>query len=141
MVKHKISIKARLILYNKGKILLLKQTKPNGGNYSLVGGTIEFEEFAKEALIRESYEEAGILLKAKDLTLVHVLQKNKKNEQRLVLYFKAKKWNGDIKTREPHKFIDAIWFPLNDLPKNMTSSVKQALVKSGKGILFSKLGQ
>ncbi len=139
MDRNKISIKARLILYNKGKILLLKQTKPNGGNYSLVGGTIEFEEYAKEALIRESFEEAGIILKAKDLTLVHVLQKNKKNEQRIILYFKAKKWNGDIKTREPHKFIDAIWFHLNNLPDNITPTVQQALRKYRKGIMYSTI--
>ena len=140
MIRKKISLKARLILYSKGKILLLKQTKPNGGNYSLVGGTIESTEFAKEALIRESFEEAGIVLKAKDLTLVHVLQKNKKAEQRLVLYFKAKKWNGDIKTREPHKFIDAIWFRLDKLPNNITGTVSQALTKYRKGILYSTLG-
>ncbi len=139
MDRNKISIKARLILYNKGKILLLKQTKPNGGNYSLVGGTIEFEEYAKEALIRESFEEAGIILKAKDLTLVHVLQKNKKNEQRIILYFKAKKWNGDIKTREPHKFIDAIWFHLDNLPDNITPTVQQALRKYRKGIMYSTI--
>ena len=139
MIRNKISIKARLILYNKGKILLLKQTKPNGGNYSLVGGTIEFEEYAKEALIRESFEEAGIILKAKDLTLVHVLQKNKKTGQRIILYFKAKKWNGDIRTREPHKFIDAIWFNLDNLPNNITPTVQQALRKYRKGILFSTI--
>ena len=54
-------VKARVILYDQGRILLLKQTKPNGGNYTLVGGTVEQEEFAVEALIRESKEEAGIM--------------------------------------------------------------------------------
>ena len=71
----RMRFKVRLILYHKGKILLIKQTKPNGGNYTLVGGNIEHMEFAKETLIRESYEEAGIILKTKDLQLVHVLQK------------------------------------------------------------------
>ena len=45
-------IKARVILYDQGRILLLKQTTPNGGNYTLVGGTVEAEEYAREALIR-----------------------------------------------------------------------------------------
>ena len=39
----KSSLKVRLILFNQGKILLLKQTKLNGGNYPLVGGNVEFE--------------------------------------------------------------------------------------------------
>lgn len=139
MNDHKISLKSRLILYHKGKILLLKQTKPNGGNYSLVGGTIERSEFAKESLIRESYEEAGIIIKKKHLSLVHVLQKNKRNEQRVVLYFKASKWKGDIRSKEPHKFIDAEWFDLNALPKNMTDTVKQVFIEYRKGRLFSTL--
>ncbi len=58
MANRKVSLKARLILYHKGKILLLKQTKPNGGNYTLVGGTVENFEYARQSLIRESYEEA-----------------------------------------------------------------------------------
>jgi 8-oxo-dGTP pyrophosphatase MutT (NUDIX family) len=137
MPKFKISLKARLILYHKGKILLLKQTKPNGGNYTLVGGTIEKKEFAKEALIRESYEEAGILIKEKELSLVHVLQKNEKGGQRIILYFKAKKWEGEIGSKEPDKFSHAKWFSLDGLPKNMTGTVKQVLKSYIKGIPFS----
>ena len=94
MSQFKIRFKVRLILYHKGKILLIKQTKPNGGNYTLVGGNIEMMEFAKETLIRESFEEAGIVLRAKDLQLAHVLQKVGKKEQRMVIYFKAYKWDG-----------------------------------------------
>ena len=94
MPPFKKNLKVRLILYHKGKILLLKQTKPNGGNYSLVGGNIESSEFARQTLIRESYEEAGIILQESDLQLVHVLHKTtkKKKAHRIVLYFKAYKW-------------------------------------------------
>ena len=53
----KSSLKVRLILFNQGKILLLKQTKLNGGNYTLVGGNVELGETSKEALVRECKEE------------------------------------------------------------------------------------
>ncbi|KAA3623426.1 MAG: NUDIX hydrolase [Bacteroidetes bacterium] len=141
MANNKITLKARLILYHKGKILLLKQTKPNGGNFTLVGGNIEKREYAQEALIRESYEEAGILLREKDLSLVHVMQKNRGKEQRVVLYFKAKKWEGEITSKELHKFDHAKWFPLDQLPKNMTGTVKQALKAYRKGIMYSELNK
>ncbi|MCB0654396.1 MAG: NUDIX domain-containing protein [Saprospiraceae bacterium] len=139
MPDFKISLKARLILYHKGKILLLKQTKPNGGNYTLVGGNVESREYALEALIRESYEEAGIIIREKDLSLVHVMQKNKGKEQRVVLYFKAKKWEGEIESREPHKFADVKWFPLDELPRNITGTVKQALKAYRNGIMYSQM--
>ena len=84
------TIKARLILYHKGKILLLEQTKPNGGNYTLVGGTVEEREFARQALIRESFEEAGIRLREEDLQLVHVLHKIIDEEHRFGVSHKEK---------------------------------------------------
>ncbi len=134
----KIALKARLILYHKGKILLLKQTKPNGGNYTLVGGNVEKYEFAKQSLIRESYEEAGILLRAEDLQLVHVLHKVKNGQHRIVLYFKAYRWEGNLKARETHKFKEAEWFFLDGLPPNLTQTVRQVLEEYRNGMLYSE---
>lgn len=134
----KVTLKVRLILYHKGQILLLKQTKPNGGNYTLVGGNIEEGESARQCLVREAREEAAILLKEKDLTLVHVLQKVKNNEQRIVLYFKAYRWEGELQSREPHKFKEAQWFHLDELPRNLTSTVRQVLEEYRQGNLFSE---
>ena len=139
MTKLKVSLKVRLILYHKGKILLLRQTKPNGGNYTLVGGNIEQKEFAKETLIREAYEEAGILLKQRNLQLVHVMHKLKKGEQRIIMYFKAYKWDGELRARETNKFKDAEWFSLDKLPPNLTVTVRQVLNKYKKGSSYSEL--
>lgn len=139
MAKHKVRLKARLILYDKGKILLLKQTKPNGGNYTLVGGNIEKKEYAKASLIRESFEEAGINLKSKDLNLVHVLQKNTSKEQRIVFYFKANKWEGKVRSMERDKFKAAEWFHLNQLPKNLTTTVSHVMKEYRKGNLYSEI--
>ena len=79
MALEKITLKTRLILYHRGSIMLLKQTKPNGGRYTFVGGTIESSEFAKQTLVREAFEEAGIVLQTDDLRLAHVLHKKDKN--------------------------------------------------------------
>jgi 8-oxo-dGTP diphosphatase len=138
MANGKIALKARLILYYKGKILLLRQTKPNGGNYTLVGGTVESNEYARQSLIRESYEEAGIILKEKDLKLVHVLHKNRKGAHRVVLYFKAYRWEGELKARERHKFKEAEWFDLEHLPKNLTETINHVLEEYRKGNLYSE---
>ncbi len=134
-----ISLKARLILYDKGKILLLKQTKPNGGNYTLVGGTVEKNETARQSVIRESFEEAGIVIDKKDLKLVHVLQKLKGGEQRLTLYFKAYKWSGNLGSKEKSKFKKVEWFDLDHLPPNMTATVNHVLKAYRHGILYSEL--
>lgn len=141
MSKQAVNLKARLILYFKGQILLLKQTNPNGGNYTLVGGNVESEEFARQSLIREAYEEAGVILKEEDLQLVHVLHKVNGNEHRLVLYFKAYKWEGELKAKETHKFKEAEWFELDNLPKNLTETVRGVLREYRKGRLYSELSK
>ena len=73
MAVKKILLKARLIVEEQGEILLLKQTKNNGGKYTLIGGTVEDYEFAKKALIRESNEESGIVIEKENLHLYYAV--------------------------------------------------------------------
>jgi len=133
-----LKYKARLILYDRGKILLLKQRRGNGGNYTLVGGTVEQKEFARESLIRETLEEANIKIEAKDLSLVHVLHKRTKKGQRINLYFKASKYKGSLMNVEEHKFKAVQWFPINNLPNEVTHTVRQALESYRAGVLYSE---
>lgn len=126
MAKRKL-FKVRLILEHKGHLLMLKQTNQNGGKYTLVGGNVEEDEFPIRALIRESEEEAGISLREKDLELVHTLFKRKANDLRVVMYFKAVRWKGELEARERDKFKKVAWFPIDNLPKNTSNTVKYML--------------
>jgi len=137
-MKIRIFLKVRLILFNQGKILLLKQTRGNGGNYTLVGGGVEEGETCRIALVRECREEAGITLSENDLRLVHVLQKTSGRNQGLVLYFKAFRWEGELQRTEPHKFRAAEWHDLHKLPTNLTSSVKKVLRRYKEGLLYTE---
>ncbi len=139
MAKFPVTLKARLLLFDRGHLLLLRQTKPNGGNHTLVGGTVEAGEFAKAALVRESFEEAGIILEEEDLELVHVLHKRGANEHRIVFYFRTDKWIGLAKSRERRKFKSADWFAVDALPKNLTKTVSQVLTCLKRGDTYSEI--
>ncbi len=139
MAKFAVSLKARLLLQDHGKILLLKQTKPNGGNYSLVGGTIERKEFAIQSLIRESWEEAGIKLADDDLELVHVLHKKSNRSHRIVLYFRAYHYIGSPQSREKKKFENVEWFSLKQLPPKLTGTVRHVLKAYNAGLMYSEM--
>jgi ADP-ribose pyrophosphatase YjhB (NUDIX family) len=134
----KITLVARLLLEHNGKILFLAQTTQNGGKYSLVGGKIESEETATEALARESLEECGLVVHPLDMKLVHVLHRNKSNETMIVLYFKPRAWSGDLAVRETKKFKRVNWFPSNDLPKNISRITKNVLQRYHKGEMFTE---
>jgi 8-oxo-dGTP diphosphatase len=139
MARKKILLKARLIVENHGQILLLKQTTKNGGKYTLIGGTVEDYEFARKALIRESFEESGIIINSKGLQLVHTLHKKKDEITRIVLYFKAIEWTGKIRSGEPKKFKKLTWFPIDELPKNMSATVRHALKHYRRGSRYSEM--
>jgi 8-oxo-dGTP diphosphatase len=130
----------RLIVEKDGKLLFLHQTKQNGGGFSLVGGNVEDREFAREALAREAKEEAGISVVATDLELVHVLHRHKlkKNEQSLVLYFKASHFEGVPEPLERKKFRDVVWLPLDALPDNISKATHHVLKSLRQGEIYSE---
>lgn len=138
MKQARIILKVRLILEHDGAILMLKQTSNNGGKYTLVGGTVEPDEFAREALIRESEEETGIVLQKKNIKLVHTLHKKRAKDTRIILYFRATKWKGEIESKELDKFKKVSWFPKNTLPKNTSATVRHVLSRLTNGEAHSE---
>jgi 8-oxo-dGTP diphosphatase len=135
-----LNFAVRLIVEKDGKWLFLHQTRQNGGGYSLVGGNVEDREFAKEALIREAKEEAGISIAPNNLHLVHVLhrRKLKKGEQSLVLYFKATQFEGTPESLEPKKFRDTVWLYIDALPDNISKATMHVLENLRKGEVYSE---
>ena len=93
------------------------------------------------ALIRESQEEAGIILEEKDLKLVHVMHKRSETEHRIGLYFRASRWEGKLRAREKEKFKAAHWFDLDNLPKNLTATSQQVLHHYRKGVFYSEMSK
>lgn len=130
----------RLIVEEEGKILFLRQTKKNGGRYSLIGGNVEENEFAREALAREALEEAGIQVEPVDLRLVHVLHRHKlkKDETLLVLYFKSSRFKGEPESLEPKKFKDVKWLPVSNLPEDVSKATRHVLEGIRRGEIYSE---
>lgn len=134
-------IKARLILKQNNKILLLAQTSENGGKFTLPGGTVEAEEFAKETLIRECEEEIGIHLIANKLELIHVLHKKKGKENRITIYFATQDYKGTLHAIETEKFRGVTWASIDRLPTKTSATVKHVLAKVNEGARYSEFSK
>lgn len=135
-----LTFAVRLILEDNNKWLFLRQTKKNGGRYSLIGGTVEDHEFAREALAREASEEAGIHVEPTDMTLIHVLHRHKlkKDENLLVLYFKATRFHGEPESLEPKKFLGVHWLPVDDLPEEVSKATLHAIQCIRRNDIYSE---
>ena len=130
-----------MLLVKSREVLLLLQTTKQGGKYTLVGGRVEQDEYAREALVRECFEEIGINLLVKNLNLVHVLHKKKQGENTLTLYFTTTTWTGALQNKEPQKFKGVDWFPINNLPPNISPTSRYVIKKILTGKSYSEFNR
>ncbi len=134
-----------LTLIKDNKILLLRRfnTGYEDGNYSMIAGHVDPGETFTQCIIREAEEEAGILLKPEDLKVIHVMHRNSEtavNNERIDVFFIAKKWEGEIENKEPHKCDDLSWFDLDNIPENVIPYIKQAIAGINNKVYYSEYG-
>lgn len=136
MERLKLKVAVYLFLIKDEKILLSRRFKTGwqDGNYGLPSGHVEAGEGMVDALLRETKEETGVILKQEDVNLVHTMQRN---NIYIDLFFTAKNWFGEPQIMEKEKCDDMQWFPLTNLPENMVPSVRFAIESYQKGITFS----
>lgn len=130
-----------LILIKENKVLLLKRanTGYEDGNYSLVAGHMDGNETIKQAMIREAYEEAGIIIDEKNIEIVAFLHR-KTDPERLDFFLRCDRWSGEVTNMEPDKCSELSWYDINNLPENIIPCVKKAIENYQNNIMFDNFG-
>ncbi|MBM3191447.1 MAG: NUDIX hydrolase [Chlamydiae bacterium] len=130
-----------LILEKDNEVLLLlrKNTGYGDGYYSLIAGHVDNRESATQAMLREAYEEAGVVLSPKHLQVVHVSHRYS-NRYNVDIFFKCTTWEGSPLNKEPDKCEHLRYFPLNSLPGNLLPELKKVFVEIEKGSPYSEEG-
>lgn len=136
----KIIPSVHLFLAKDDKILLSRryQTGYFDGNYSVPAGHLDGNETFTQGMVREAKEEIGIIVESADLELVHAMNRMILGNERIDLFFTAKKWQGEPKIMEPEKCDDLSWFKLNNLPENIIPYIKQAIDCVKNNIIYSE---
>ena len=131
-----------LFLMKEGKVLLSQRfnTGYRDGDYSVPAGHLDGNETSTIAMMRESLEEAGVVLRKEDLKMVHVMHVLAPDRESLSTFFIAEKWQGEVINKEPEKCSDLSWFPLDALPNNTVPYVRHALECVRNGVMYSEFG-
>ena len=110
------------------------------GMYSLISGHLDGNESVNDAMIREAYEEAVIVVKKEDLMPVTVLHRKSPDAEYIDFFFIITKWDGEIVIGEPDKCDSLTWFYLDNLPDNILPYIHEVLNNYKNGVAFSASG-
>ncbi|MBA3953932.1 NUDIX domain-containing protein [Candidatus Dependentiae bacterium] len=140
--KLKATITVGLILLKDDSVLLLRRfnTGYADGQYGLIAGCVDENESITTAMIREAYEEAGIILKPEWLTMSCVIQapQGERDSECIDFFFVAHQWENTPINNEPHKCDDLAFFSLKALPENLIPMVRKALSNRIQGTYFDQ---
>ena len=91
------------------------------GYWAGAAGHVEPGESVLDAAVREVREEVGVDVDSGDLVPVTTVHRGEPGgpalEQRVDVFFQARRWSGTPEIREPAKAAELGWFPLDALPE------------------------
>jgi 8-oxo-dGTP diphosphatase len=117
-----------LILDHRGRALLtLRKLPPEAGSWSIVGGKLEYLETLHDCAVREALEEVGVTVSIEALLCVtdHLLPQE--SQHWVSPAYLGRVATGRAKNCEPRKTRTVRWFPLDQLPPNLTMTARNAI--------------
>lgn len=142
MERFKLMGAVHLFLFRGGHVLLLRRfnTGYEDGNYSVPAGHLDGGETVTQAGIREAREECGIDIAIQDLSVVGVMHRRSRGDERVDFFLTTTHWTGTIVNREPDKCDDLSWYALENLPGNTIPYIREALTQHSNGLWFREFG-
>lgn len=133
-MRHSLIASVYVVLEDDGRILMLRRFNTGfaDGKYSLVAGHVEKGESFTEAAVREAKEEAGISIKKEDLEFFHLMHRITSSDERVDVFFRVKKWSGDVINGESDRCDELVWVNPEDLPEDTLDYVAHAIQCSAK---------
>jgi ADP-ribose pyrophosphatase len=116
-----------MVLQDRKVLLLLRKRPPEAGTWSLPGGRVEFGERLEDAVVRELREELGITVDVESLVCVtnHIVPEE--NVHWVAAAYRVRLVSGVPQNLEPGKTAAIEWFPLSNLPENLSNRATTAL--------------
>ncbi|MFE0582854.1 NUDIX domain-containing protein [Streptomyces sp. NPDC058874] len=126
----------------EGRVLLglrHPDVKYAGDTWHYLAGRCE-QESALACLVREAWEEAGLVIDPADVELAHVVHvvDAPGSLPLMQLVFRARRWEGTPEVREPDKCLT--WKPTHELPDRLVSYTRTAISSIAEGRAYAQMG-
>ena len=128
MVVDRFGLATFACLFNKdfSKVLMIKRNdekkKKYGFDWGIIGGKIEFEEYSKDAVIREIKEEIGIEIQKDDLKFLYMKEvPNWFNVSHVVFFIYGARIDEKTKIILNDESEGYQWFDVKNLPESKSS--------------------
>lgn len=108
-----------MILNMNSEILIVKNKRSYGSDYTLPGGAVETGETLHEAAIREVKEETGLDIEVGDLLSVNEAFFERKDHHALFFTFGGKQIGGNIDILFPEEIEEVLWMDLHLAEKEL----------------------
>ena len=130
--RRRVVVDVILLLMRNGHILLRERANTGYGDgaYEPPTGELADRETILETAIRVASAEAGIAIRAENVSLAHVMH-DVSGSGRIAFFLTVAGWQGDCTSP------GARWFPAGDLPTNMLDRSRVALRNYAEGMRFS----
>ncbi len=130
--RRRVVVDVILLLMRNGRILLRERANTGYGDgaYEPPTGQLADRETIVETAIRVASAEAGIAIRAENVSLAHVMH-DVSGSGRIAFFLTVSGWQGEYTSP------DARWFPVGKLPTNMLDRSRVALRNYAEGMRFS----
>jgi 8-oxo-dGTP pyrophosphatase MutT (NUDIX family) len=130
--RRRVVVDVILLLMRNGRILLRERANTGYGDgaYEPPTGQLADRETIVETAIRVAEAEAGIAIRAENVSLAHVMH-DVSGSGRIAFFLSVSGWPGEFISP------DARWFPTANLPTNMLDRSRVALRNYAEGMRFS----
>jgi len=130
--RRRVVVDVILLLMRNGRILLRERANTGYGDgaYEPPTGQLADRETIVETAVRVASAEAGIAIRAENVSLAHVMH-DVSGSGRIAFFLTITGWHGEFTSP------DARWFAVGNLPTNMLDRSRVALRNYAEGMRFS----
>ena len=125
-----ILVGAGVLIYKNGKVLL--QKRRDSGLWADHGGGVEIGETLEETAKRELFEETGLTANSLEFFNIYSGKEmlytypNGDKVYFILSYWICEDFSGEIKI-DPDEVIELKWFDINEMPKEIESTVRKSI--------------